>query len=424
MKTLIISTSDMQGGAAIAALRLLDALRYTGCEAAMAVHNKLGTDPSVFSAGSKPGSTLRFYFERGVIFLYNRLSRENLFDISIANKGVSITKLPEFQEADIIHLHWINHGMLSVKEIGRIVASGKKVVWTMHDMWPFTGICHYAGDCKAYTNGCGNCPYLKASSRNDLSHTVFLRKQLAYAKGNIAFTACSNWLKEMAEKSPLTRGHRLLSIPNPIDTDIYRPMNKREARKKLNLPLDRKIILFAAAKTTDKRKGMNYLAEAAAMMTHHSNNIFFLIAGSRENGLEKQLSMQAESMGYIPPVQMPELYNAADLFVIPSLQDNLPNTVMEAMACGTPCVGFHTGGIPEMITHKVNGYIAGYKNAADLAEGMRWALRDDVRETLSANAREKVLEEYSRKIVARQYKAVYTDLFVNRDPYNSLSEKL
>ena len=407
MKVLFISTYDIQGGAAIAATRLLHAMRHAGCDVSMAVHTRLGNDTATFTAGRQTANKIRFYWERGVIYLYNRLSKKNLFDVSIANTGVSITKLPAFREADVIHLHWVNQGMLSVKEMGEILASGKKVVWTMHDMWPFTGICHHAGDCTAYTTGCGYCPYLKAPSRNDLSHTVFKRKQSAYRKGNITFTACSHWLRELAEKSPLTQGHRVISIPNPIDTEIYRPMDKNEIRKKLKLPADRKIILFAAVKASDKRKGMDYLVEAARLMAHRSDNLLFLIAGNQGGEIEKQLSFPSRSMGYVLPQRMPELYIAADLFVTPSLYENLPNTIMEAMACGTPCVGFHTGGIPEMIDHRKNGYIAEYKNAQDLANGLIWTLFEADFETLSANARGKVLEKYVQEKVAQQYKEIY-----------------
>ena len=409
MKVLFISTYDIQGGAAIAATRLMQAMHHAGCNVSMAVRTRQGNDIATFTAGCDRGNKIRFYWERGIIFLHNRLSKENLFDVSIANTGTSITKLPAFKEANIIHLHWINQGMLSIKEMGEILASNKKVVWTMHDMWPFTGICHHAGDCSAYTKGCGHCPYLKAPSRNDLSHTVFKRKQSAYRKGNITFTACSQWLRELAEKSPLTQGEKVVSIPNPIDTEIYCPMDQIEVRNKLNLPLDKKIVLFAAMKASDKRKGMDYLVEAVRLMDHHCDNLLFLIAGNQGEEIEKQLPLPSKSMGYVSPQQMPMLYNAADLFVTPSLYENLPNTIMEAMACGIPCVGFQTGGIPEMITHGENGYVARYKDAADLAEGMLWALGEEVHPTLSTNGRRKVLEEYAEEKVIQQYRKIYED---------------
>lgn len=407
MKVLFISTYDMQGGAAIAASRLFRAMQDAGCEVSMVVRCKQGNDPAVFTAGSNRRNRAHFYWERGIIYLHNRLSRENLFDVSIANTGVPVTKLPAFREADVIHLHWINQGMLSVKEIGDILSSGKKVVWTMHDMWPFTGICHYAGTCNAYTTGCGECPYLKAPSRNDLSHTIFRRKQSAYRKGDITFTACSHWLKELAECSPLTQGHRVVSIPNPIDTGVYLPKDKDAVRKRMGLPKDKKIVLFAAMKASDKRKGIDYLLDAARLIAQQRNDLLFLIAGTNGDEIAGQFPLPTHSTGFIAPGDMPDLYNAADLFVTPSLQDNLPNTIMEALACGTPCLGFHTGGIPEMIDHLKNGYVAEYQNAHDLANGLLWTLFEADPETLSANARRKVMDQYTQKKVAQQYKAIY-----------------
>src|SRR5690554_2041343 len=407
MKVLFISTYDIQGGAAIAAIRLMHAMRGAGYDVSMAVRTRLGTDPAVFPVGSNKGNKHRFYWERGVIFLHNRLSRKHLFEVSIANTGISITELPEFKAADVIHLHWINQGMLSVKEIGNILSSGKRVVWTMHDMWAFTGICHHAAGCQHYETACGVCPYLKTRSPGDLSYKVFQQKQEAYAKGKITFVACSNWLKELAEKSPLTRGHSIVSIPNPINTGIYTPGDKATLRKKLQLPAEKKIVLFAAAKASDPRKGLEYLIRASHIVAGKRDDLCFLVAGTNGEEIARRLPQPARSMGYVASNHMPELYSAADLYITPSLQENLPNTIMEAMACGTPCVGFRTGGIPEMIDHGENGYVAEHRSAEDLARGMVEVLFKADREKLARSAREKVTREYSQEIIANQYKAIY-----------------
>lgn len=407
MKILIVNTSDIHGGAAIAAFRLMNALNASGESAKMLVRDRFSDNENVIQIGGKLKNKFNFYLERGQIYLKNRFSRENLFDVSIANTGVSITQLPEFKEADVIHLHWINQGMLSVEEIGKILASGKKIVWTMHDMWAFTGICHHAGACKRYEQECGSCPYLISASENDLSKQTFQEKQKAYTKGKITFVACSNWLKELAEKSPLTRGHSVISIANPIDTKKYYPKDKNQIRKKLNLPTDKKIVLFAAVKASDPRKGFDYMVEASKIIAQHPNEILFLIAGNHGEEIEKQLALPARSLGYVSSNEMAEIYNACDLFVTPSLQENLPNTIMEAMACGTPCVGFDIGGIPEMISHGKNGYVAKYKDADDLANGILWTLYKADAETLSANAREKVLTEYAQEKIATKYIELY-----------------
>lgn len=406
MNVLIINTSDINGGAAIAAYRLLNALKHSGVNVKMMVREKLSNDNDVLNIGNNLINKLNFYHERGEIFIYNGLSRENLFEVSTAKKGVSITDTEEFKQADVIHIHWINQGMLSLNEVKKILSSEKKVVWTMHDMWPFTGICHYAGDCDFYTHGCGNCPLLRHPSKYDLSRTTYRKKTATYSKGEINFVACSNWLKEMAIKSPLTLGHHVTSIPNPIDTGVYRPLNKNEIRLKLDLPTDKKIILFAAVKASDKRKGMDYLIEASSLLKNHSKNILFLIAGNRSEEIENKFTLPVKSMGYVSPKDMPSLYNAADLFVSPSLQDNLPNTIMESMSCGTPCIGFNTGGIPQMIDHQINGYISEYRNSKDLANGILWSLFE-TNINLGLNARKKVIENYSNEIIAKQYIEIY-----------------
>ncbi len=215
-----------------------------------------------------------------------------------------------------------------------------------------------------------HCPYLKPPSHNDLSPT-FSAERITYHGENLCRLQqlVKDWPKESAYLEPSS-----VSVPNPIDTGIYRPMDRKEIRRKLDLPLDKKIVLFAAVKAADKRKGTDYLVEAARLMAHRSDDLLFLIAGKLGEEVKQQLPLPARSMGYLSPQQMPELYNASDLFITPSLQENLPNTIMEAMSCGTPCLGFSIGGIHEMIDHRLNGYVAEYKNARDLAAGLNWIL--------------------------------------------------
>ena len=407
MNVLMVCTSDMNGGAAIAASRLMHALQKTDTNIKMLVRDKRSDDFNVIQVGSNQSNKWNFYWERGIIFLKNKLSKKHLFDVSIANTGASITKLPEFQQADIIHLHWINQGMLSVKEISNILKTGKKVIWTMHDMWAFTGICHHAGKCSHYEQSCGYCPYMNTNSEKDISHTVFEHKRNAYSKGKITFVACSQWLKSLADKSPLTKGQTVVSIPNPIDTQYYSSVDKKTLRQKLHLPIDKKIVLFAAVKASDKRKGVDYLIEAGKKLEAYKSQILFLIVGNEGEQIAKQLDISSLCTGFVNPKQMHDLYNASDVFLTPSLQENLPNTIMESLACGTPCVGFNIGGIPEMIDHKKNGYVAEYKDAEDLSKGILWTLFESDSNVLSSNARKKAIAEYEEGKIAKQYLDIY-----------------
>ena len=201
--------------------------------------------------------------------------------------------------------------------------------------------------------------------------------------------------------------HKVSSIPNPINTNTYRQKDKTSLRQLMNLPIDKKIILFVAAKVSDKRKGIDYLIEASKILAEKENNYIFLIAGSNSENVISKLALPTKNAHYVAQEEMPNMYNVADVFVTPSLQENLPNTIMESMSCGTPCIGFDIGGIPEMIDHKVNGYIAQYKDAEDLANGLRWILDEADSNQLSENAREKAEDNYSETQIAMRYLDIY-----------------
>ena len=342
MKILILNTTERTGGAAIAASRLAHALRQEGAEVEMACRRGKGP----------------FYWERLRIFLVNGLSKRGLWQVDIANCGEDITKTRAFQEADVVHLHWVNQGFLSLAGLKRILKSGKRIIWTLHDQWPYAGICHYAEDCTRFHSHCHHCPQLMRPAARDLSCKVFEAKRRIYAQADITFVGCSQWIADEARRSALTQGHRIVSIPNAINHSVFRPMPKAEARRRFGLPGEGKMVLFICQKVTDERKGMRYLEEAMKELPE----VQVVRVG---NGGDFEIHDEAT---------MAAMYAAADVFVTPSLQDNLPNTIVEAMSCGTPCVGFRVGGIPEMIHHQRDGYVARYRDAHDLAEGIRYVL--------------------------------------------------
>jgi glycosyltransferase involved in cell wall biosynthesis len=408
MRILIVNTSERMGGAAVAANRLMRALNNNGVKAMMLVGDK-ETD-ALTVVGLPKSWRLRWHFlwERFVIFCHLRFSKKHLFEIDLANAGSDITRLREFQEADIIHLHWINQGMLSLSNIRKILRSGKPVVWTMHDIWPATAICHLTLDCRAFTTQCRNCRLLPGGGSNhDLSASVWRKKQQLLADGNIYYVACSRWLASEAKQSTLLNGHKITSIPNPIDTHIYIKGDSQEARRRLGLPPDRRLILFVSQRVTNENKGMNYLIEACRLLEDIPHLGVVILGGHAEEVVE-QLPLEAFPLGYVNDEQrIVDAYNAADVFVLPSLSENLPNTIMEAMACGVPCVGFRVGGIPEEIDHRRNGYVADYRNAEDLARGIRWILTEADYDSLSHAAVQKVAHHYSQQSVAMKYLDIY-----------------
>ena len=407
MRILIVNTSERTGGAAVAANRLMKALNNNGAKAKMLVRDKETETLTVVPLPHSPRLRWHFLWERLVIFCRLHFSRQHLFEVDIANAGYDITKLPEFQEADVIHLHWVNQGMLSLKGIQKILQSGKPVVWTMHDIWPATALCHVTLGCQHFTSKCGNCRLLPGGgSSHDYSTTIWQRKQRMLADENIYFVACSHWLESEAKRSALLKGQKITSIPNPIDTRIYKRGNKQEARQRLGLPLDKKLILFASQRVTNVNKGMDYLIEACRQL--QISDAAVVILGGHAEEVVSQLSLEAYPLGYVNDEQrIVDVYHAADVFVLPSLSENLPNTIMEAMACGVPCVGFKVGGIPEEIDHRRNGYVAEYRSAEDLARGIRWILAEADYEELSKNAVQKVVQNYSQQSVASKYLDVY-----------------
>ena len=424
MRVLIVNTSERTGGAAVAAHRLMEALNNNGVKAKMLVRDKETTNLSVCALPQTWRLRWHFLWERLCIWCHLHMKREHLFEIDIANCGTDITNLPEFKEADVIHLHWINQGMLSLKDIRKILQSGKRVVWTMHDIWPATAICHLTMDCRHFETQCQNCRLLPGGgSSNDLSARIWKKKQDMLEGKRIKIVTCSQWLGSEAKKSALLSKQYITTIPNPIDTHRYHPTDKKKARQTLGLPLDGHIILFASQRVTNPNKGMQYLIDACNLLAnptpnsqHLTPNIHVAILGGHAEEIANLLPFPTHALGYVNDEQrIVAAYNAADVFVLPSLSENLPNTIMEAMACGVPCVGFRVGGIPEMIDHQENGYVANFRDAADLAKGIHYVLDEADQAALSSNCLQKVAHNYSQQSVAKKYIEVYDKIFSYND---------
>lgn len=414
MRVLLVNTAEMAGGAAIAASRLTDALNRHGVKAHLLVRDR---DTDCVTTCQLPQSALSrlwqrwaFLWERCCVWFANRLRLRGLWAVDIACVGNDITRLPEFQEADIIHLHWVNQGMLSVRQIQRILDSGKPVVWTMHDMWPCTAICHHARTCEHYYKCCHDCPQLVKPHPRDLSWSVFRKKLEAYSHGHLTFVGPSQWICDMARKSRLTAGRDIVTIPNTYNARIFHPGDAAEARKHHHLPEQGLLLLFACQKITNERKGLSLLLQALAnpQLQALRGQLSLVVVGQMKGIETAVIPFPVHALGYISgDTEMAALYQAVDLFVTPSLEENLPNTIMEAMACGTPCVGFHIGGIPEMIDHQQNGYVARYRDVEDLANGISYALAPQHHQRLSQAAAQKATHAWAEDVVCRQYTELY-----------------
>lgn len=421
MRVLIVNTSEKRGGAAVAANRLMAALNNNGVKAKMLVREKDTEDPSVVELGRRSYMHWLFLWERWLLYCRLGFNKKHLFDIDSGHCGTDITGLREFKEADVIHLHWVNQGMLSLKDLRRILDSGKPVVWTMHDMWPAMALCHYALDCHKYLTQCRECPLVPHNGLfGDFAAKIWKRKDRLYASRNsICFVACSRWLAAETRRSRLMTGQKIAAIPNPIDTHIFCRTDSEEARRAMRLPLDKKLICFVAQKVTNKIKGMDYLIEACKRLAEEhpelKESMGIVILGGHVDDLMGDFGFPVYPLSYISdPRMIAQVYNSVDLFVTPSLQDNLPNTIMEAMACGVPCVGFNVGGIPEMIDHNKNGYVAEYRSAADFAKGIHRVLFGGDYKSMSDCAISKVTTCYSQQSVAMKYIEIYNQALAFR----------
>ncbi len=415
MKVVHINKGDAGGGASVAVSRIHAALQKAGVESSVLVEQKRTSTPGVVTTSGTAIERMRdmanFIAERLRILPHERHSSMR-YNFSIASDGRDVSTLPIVRDADIINLHWVNQGYLSMKSLQSLASLGKPIVWTLHDMWPFTGGCHYAGTCLEFNEHCGYCPFLRDRGGNDLSATLFKSKRQTYDKMNLTVVSCSQWLNTQASSSSLFHKRPTVAIPNPIDTGVFRPLDKKECRRRLGLPEDKKLLLFGAAKVGDIRKGYRYLVEALRIISNSfpsvASHIELVVFGkSDKESAEIDSDFKVHAMDFVSDTEtLVSLYNAADAFVLPSLQDNLPNTVVESLTCGTPVVGFRIGGVPEMVEHGKTGYLAEPKNSLSLANGIYATMFFDA-ERQRGEVVEHARRLFGEEIVASQYIKVY-----------------
>jgi len=307
--------------------------------------------------------------------------------------------------ARIVHLHWVASSLLRIEDLGRVHAP---VVWTLHDTWAFTGGCHYTGDCDRFRQECGKCPQLGSDQAGDLSHDIWQRKRQAYQRMNLTVVAPSHWLAGLARQSSLLAGVRVEVIPNGLDTDVFKPVDPSAARAYFSLDAHRPTLLFVAQWLTDPRKGGDLLS-AALDLIDFPCTVLTVGNGALRPPANPQVAIRA--FGSLrDDISMALLYSAADVFLCPSREDNLPNTVAEAMACGTPCVAFDVNGLPEMIRHRANGWLARAFDAADFATGISWVARHPEATVLRQAARDHALASYSAAVATARYLALFDEL--------------
>jgi glycosyltransferase involved in cell wall biosynthesis len=414
LKILIISTSDIYGGAGIAAHRLHQSLLLQGIESKMLVQNKMSDNYSIETTNISriqknipklrsaiDGLPVRFYKHRNKTpFSPSWLGFNDIAD--------QINKI----NPDIVHLHWICGGMISIEHLSKIKSP---IVWSCHDMWPFTGGCHYDENCNGYKTSCGKCPVLKSDVSNDLSNKILNKKLNSYSKiENLTVIGSSKWIEQCAKQSILFKDRKILNLPNGIDTQLFNVINKDIVKNIFKIPKNKKVILFAAMNLLeDPRKGSKELFIAINELD--VRDTIFVIAGSSPP--EKELKLKYP-VYFIPPlrdeISLPLMYNIADVMIVPSLQENLANSIIESLACGVPVVCFDIGGNIDMVEHKKNGYLAKELDTTDMAIGIKWILENENYDKLSYNARKKVLDDFDSTVITKKYIDMYQEIIQNK----------
>ena len=416
MKVLLLNTNDSGGGAAIGAVRLTTALNKAGIDATLGVVNKKSDSPYCIDLMKKHIFFKRAFFAvlEKLLFLLSKTSNPILHSLNWYSK-IDIKKINN-SDYDIVHLHWINGNMISIRDIAKIT---KPIVWTMHDSWVCCAAEHHPNILEndvRYTQGYTYANKPKSTKGLDICRWVYKRKEKYFANMNkLQFIAPSNWECSILKKSKLFSDNKCTVIHNLIDRNIFKSLdNVDEIKRKIGLSLDKKIIGFGAAYDVDNPrslKGGRYLLEALKKLPN-PNEYQFLVFGPADKKFARNLGIEAFYMGYISnPTVMAELYNVCDVFVCPSIIENLPYTCLESICCGTPVAAFNTGGIPDVVEHRYNGYLAKSFDIEDLAEGILYVLENKT--SLSQNALCKAAKDFDWQTLIKKHIEVYENVLVN-----------
>lgn len=413
LKILIVNESDINGGASRAAYRLHRSLLEQNVESQMLVQKKSSDDYTVIGPETKTQQTMlalkiREKLDQLPLKIYkNRTTTHFNFSTAWFPSSKIVDRINEIKP-DIVHLHWINKGMIKIEDIARIKVP---IVWSFHDMWAFTGGCHYDEECKGYENYCGNCKVLGSDKENDLSRKIYNRKQKTFLQlENMTIVGLSRWLNECSKSSTLLKDKRHINLPNPIDIDIFKAYDKEQAKYLWSLPKDKKLVLFGAiGALSDPRKGFEVLSKALHQL--ENKNIEFVVFGSSEPQESQNFGFKTHYLGNLhDDISLVTLYSAVDVMIIPSIQENLSNAIMESLACATPVVCFDIGGNNDMIEHKKNGYLAKPFDSTDLANGIDWVLNTSNYNELCQNARDKVIQDFDSKKIVKKYIKLYKEI--------------
>jgi glycosyltransferase involved in cell wall biosynthesis len=405
MKILHINQSDISGGAAIAGYRLHQGLLAQEIDSKMLVGNVKTDSDRIATVPRKTRIENQLYrFTR-----YSGLNDINLFS------SFDIPNYKFYQDADILNFHNLHTGYFNYLAISKLTKT-KPAIFTLHDMWSFTGHCAYSYDCDRWKIGCGRCPYpdIYPAIRRDSTSIEWKLKNWIYSKSNLTIITLSHWLTEQAKASMLSR-FPIHHIPNGIDTDAYQPLDRHLCKAVLGIPQNKKVLLFGADSLKDKRKGGDLLFNALQQLPQSLKaEVLLLTFGNGSEAITAKLGIPTIGLGYISSDRLKSMaYSAADLFIFPTRADNLPLVLQESMACGTPMVSFDIGGVPDLVRPMVTGYLAKPEDAKDFCNGIVELLENEqLQQTMSVNCRAIALAEYPLELQAERYIKLYKEILL------------
>ncbi|WP_103668733.1 glycosyltransferase family 4 protein [Pseudanabaena sp. BC1403] len=408
MKVLHLNTYDIVGGAARAAYRLHKGLQGIGVQSKMLVQTKVSDDYSVIAP--------TFWLDKIVNKFRPSLAKLTLDNTQqlFSPQWLPDNIMPKIKQnqPDIVNLNWVCDGYFQIETLAKIP---QPKIWTLMDMWAFTGGCHYSNTCDRYINSCGACPQLHSYKDQDLSSWVWKRKVNAWRNINITIVSPSNWLAKCAKSSSIFQDTRIEVIPFGLDINRYKPIPQKIARDILHLSQHKLIVLFGAIQATnDLRKGFQLLKIALQHLRQfgYQDKIELAIFGASQPDPPVDLGFRTHYLGQLhDDITLQIIYSAANVMIVPSLQEAFGQTASESLACGTPVVAFDGNGLSDIINHQQNGYLAKPLDTYDLAKGINWVLEDSDRlQRLSYRAREKAEQEFSQELQAKRYLSLFEEI--------------
>ena len=406
LKIVHLVAGELTGGAARGAYWLHRGLLASNVQSTILTSSKITFgEPEIVSVNNNENRSLinTYTIEEAELISHYPDKKEGLF--SSGYWGLDLSQNDVLKDADIVHLHWVNSHFFDFTQLRNL---NKPIVWTLRDMWPMTGGCHYSYECRQFESECGNCPLLGGQKEQDLSTEVQRRKRSLFPT-DVHFVGISEWISQQARKSKLLGKRTISTIYNCVDCSNFFPVEKTMARKALGLTTSKKVLLIGATRLKDRYKGFDLLKEILNKLD--KNQFYLMVFGASNESDIQDFGFEYKRLGYLyDEISMRIVYSASDVFLCTSTIEAFGKTVAEAMACGTPAVSFDNSGPREIIEHKVTGYVAKSFEIDDFIEGIFYVCCSFNEQSLRYNSVKRIAENFDNTVIAKRYIDLYRSL--------------